>query len=202
MPLITIPANAKTLENFSPKDQSSIKRLDEIFWVEIPAMFVGKFLSEVVTVGGEQKAESIRDVVKRLNVPLEDVMYVGDSITDVEAFRLVRENGGLAVSFNGNSYAVRDADIAVVSESNLVTAVIADMFCRTGRKETLKTVKNWSQASLEASGVGSELLKQVFESPNVLPKVQIVTSENMNSIVTESSEFRKKVRGVAIGKLG
>jgi energy-converting hydrogenase A subunit R len=202
MPLITIPADAKTLQDFSPKDQAVIKRLDEIFWVEIPAMFVGKFLSGVVTVGGEQKAESIRDVVKRLNVPLGNVMYVGDSITDVEAFRLVRENGGLAVSFNGNSYAVRNADIAIVSESNLITAVIADMFCRIGRSQTIKAVKAWSQASLEAAGVGSELLKQVFESPNVLPKVQIVTSENMNSIVTESSEFRKKVRGVAIGKLG
>ena len=112
-------------------------------------MFVGKFLSDVVTVGGEQKAESIRDVVKRLNEPLENVMYVGDSITDVEAFRLVKENGGLAVSFNGNSYAVKNADVAVMSESNLVTAVIADIFCRSGRNETLKAVKSWSQASLE-----------------------------------------------------
>jgi len=34
------------------------------------------------------------------------------------------------------------------------------------------------------------------------PKVQIVTSENMNLIVTKSSEFRKMVRGVAIGRLG
>jgi energy-converting hydrogenase A subunit R len=202
MPLINIPANAKTLSDFNLKDQELIKRLDEIFWVEIPQMLVGNYFSEVVTVGGEQKAESIRDVVKCLQVPLECVMYVGDSITDVEAFRLVKENGGLAVSFNGNSYAVRNADIAVVSENNTVTAAIADMFCRTGRNETLKTVKSWNQASLEAAGVGSELLKQVFASSEVVPKVQIVTSENMNSIVTESSEFRKKVRGVAIGKLG
>jgi len=32
-------------------------------------------------------------------------MYVGDSITDAEAFRLMRDAGGLAVSFNGNGYA-------------------------------------------------------------------------------------------------
>ncbi len=202
MPLITIPADAKSLEDFNAKDQALIKRLDEIFWVEIPKMFVGKFLTDVVTVGGEQKAESIRDVVKRLNVSLEGVMYVGDSITDVEAFQLVRENGGLAVSFNGNSYAVKNADVAVVSESNLVTAVIADIFCRLGRSEALKAVKSWSPATLEATGVDAELLKQAFRRSNVLPKVQIVTNENMNSIVTESSEFRKKVRGVAIGRLG
>ncbi len=202
MPLITIPQNAKSLTDFAQKDQALIKRLDEIFWSEIPKMFVGKFLNDVVTVGGEQKAESIRDVVKRLNEPLENVMYVGDSITDVEAFQLVKENGGLAVSFNGNSYAVKNADVAVMSESNLVTAVIADIFCRSGKNETLKAVKSWSQASLERAGVSSDLLKQFYAKSEVVPKVQIVTNENINSIVTESSDFRKKVRGVAIGKLG
>lgn len=202
MPLINIPANAKTLTDFTAKDQALIKRLDEIFWVELPAMLAGSCLFEVVTVGGEQKAESIRDIVKRLNVPLECVMYVGDSITDVEALRLVRENGGLAVSFNGNSYAVRNADVAVLSESNLVTAALADMFCRLGREETLKAVKFWSQKVLEAAGVNPMLVNQVFASSKAVPKVQIVTNENMNLIVTESSEFRKQVRGVAIGKLG
>ncbi len=58
-------------------------------------MTAGKMLSDVVTVGGEQKAEAIRDATKRLCAELSDVMYVGDSITDVEAFKLVRENGGL-----------------------------------------------------------------------------------------------------------
>jgi hypothetical protein len=31
---------------------------------------------------------------------------------------------------------------------------------------------------------------------------KIVTKENMESLIKESSEFRKKVRGVAIGRLG
>jgi energy-converting hydrogenase A subunit R len=202
MPLINIPKNAKSLADFSNKDQTLIKRLDEIFWDEIPKTFAGKFLNDVVTVGGEQKAESIRDVVKRLEVPLENVMYVGDSITDVQAFQLVRENGGLAVSFNGNSYAVKNADVAIVSESNLVTAVITDIFCRSGRDMALKAAQYWSRAYLEEADVGEDLLKQFYAKQEVVPKVQIVTSENMNSIVTESSEFRKKVRGVAIGRLG
>jgi energy-converting hydrogenase A subunit R len=202
MPLISIPANAKSLGDFSQKDQTVVKRLDEVFWMIIPQMFVGKFLQDVVTVGGEQKAEAIRDIVKRLDASLENVVYVGDSITDVEAFRLVREGGGLAVSFNGNSYAVMNADVAVVSESNIVTAAVVDVFCRKGKVETLKVVGSWSPKVLEDAGVEADLLKQLFARSKVLPKVQIVTSENMNSIVTESSEFRKKVRGVAIGRLG
>jgi len=198
MRIIDIPAGAKSLRSFEKNDQELIRRLDEVFWIEIPQMFVGKFVSGVVTVGGEQKAESIRDAAKRLGADLADVMYVGDSITDVEAFKLVKKNGGLAVSFNGNAYAVKNAEVAVTSESNLVTAAIADVFCRKGKNETLKILKSWSLERLKKSGVGSELLGQL----SVLPKAQIVTAENMDSLVKESSEFRKLVRGVAIGKLG
>ena len=203
MHLIDIPPAARTREDFSRNDQAIIQRLDEIFWSEIPKMSVGKMLSDVVTVGGEQKAQAIRDAVKRLGAELEDVMYVGDSITDVEAFKLVRANGGLTVSFNGNSYAVKNAEIAVLSENNVVTAVIADLFCRFGKEKTMCALRSWSYEGLKKSGVDKALLRQLSDLyPDALPKAQIVTAQNMETLVKESSEFRKKVRGVAIGRLG
>jgi energy-converting hydrogenase A subunit R len=200
--LIDIPTGAKSAEVFSDCDQTILQRFDEIFWTEIPKMFVGQFL-DVVTVGGEQKAASIRDAAKRLHADLSDVMYVGDSITDVEAFKLVRVSGGLSVSFNGNSYAVKNAEVAVQSESNLVIAVIADLFCKQGKEETLKVLKAWSGEALLNSGVDDALLRQ-FRKVFVdgLPKVQIVTAKNMQTLTKESSDFRKKVRGVSIGRLG
>ncbi len=203
MRLIDIPAGVTSVEDFSYCDQTILQRLDEIFWSEFPKMFVGKFLVDVVTVGGEQKAESIRDAAKRLDADLADVMYVGDSITDVEAFKLVRANGGLSVSFNGNSYAVKNAEVAVQSESNLVTAVIADLFCKQGKEETLKALDSWSIETLKNSNVDEALLGQFSKLyGDCLPKVQIVTPENMELLTKESSEFRRKVRGVAIGRLG
>ena len=203
MHLIEIPTTATTIEDFSQCDQVVIQRLDEIFWSEIPKMFVGKFLVDVVTVGGEQKAEAIRNVVKRLGADLADVMYVGDSITDVEAFKLVREKGGLTLSFNGNNYAVKNAEVAVLSESNLVTAVIADLFCKFGKEVAINALQSWGFPALEYGEVDPILLKQLSSVyPNGLPKAQIVTAQNMESIVKESNEFRKKVRGVAIGRLG
>jgi energy-converting hydrogenase A subunit R len=177
--------------------------LDEIFWSEIPKMFVGKFLTDVVTVGGEQKAESIRDAAKHLKAELEDVMYVGDSITDVEAFKLVRENGGLSISFNGNSYAVKNAEVTVQSESNLVTAVIADLFCKYGKTPTIKALSAWNIETLKQNHIDEALLKQLTTLyPESLPKVQIVTAKNMDIIIKESSAFRKQVRGISIGRLG
>jgi len=202
MRLINIPTAASTLEDFSHSDRAAIHRLDEIFWTELPKMSVGKVLSDVVTGGGEQKAEAIRDVVRRLDAELADVMYVGDSITDLEAFKLVRANGGITVSFNGNSYAVKNAEVAVLSESNLVTAVIADLFCRFGREKTIRTLQGWSHETLKNSGLDGPLLRQFAESyPDVLPKTKIVTAQNMESLEKESSEFRNRVRGVAIGQL-
>ena len=90
-------------------------------------------------------------------------MYVGDSITDVEAFKLVRADGGLTVSFNGNDYAVKNAEVAVLSESSLVTAVIADLFCRFGKEKAIKRLHSWSNATLKNSDVDSSVLKQLSQ---------------------------------------
>ena len=203
MHTIDIPPSAKNIQDFSIHDQTVIKRLDEIFWSQIPQMLVGKFLEDVVTIGGEQKAEAIRDVANRLHVQLADVMYVGDSITDVEAFKLVRDNGGLTVSFNGNSYAVKNAEVAVLAESNLVTAVIADLFCKFGKEVAINALNSWSFASLEYAEVDAALLKH-FSSlyPKALPKAEIVTAQNMETLTKESCEFPKKSAGSSHWKVG
>jgi energy-converting hydrogenase A subunit R len=203
-PMISIPPTAKSIEDFSTTDQETIGRLDMIFWNEIAGINLGRIFSEVTTVGGSQKAAAIEDAAEGLDAQLSDVMYVGDSITDVEAFQLVRENGGLTVSFNGNNYAVRNAEIAVLTENSIVTAIIADVFCRQGKQAALNLVENWNLQFLERNGVISLLLLNHLFSlyPQTLPKVQIVTPQNMELLVKESSEFRKRVRGEAIGKLG
>jgi energy-converting hydrogenase A subunit R len=202
-PMITIPPAATSLKDLSRNDQETVKRLDEIFWKEIVAMKCGKIFSEVTTVGGEQKAEAIRDITRKLQVPLSNVMYVGDSITDVQAFQLVRNGGGLTVSFNGNNYAVKNAEVIVQAENNIITAALANVFLNFGKTETLLLVKKWSVEALKSNVANSTLvnsLRAVY--PNILPKVQIVTPKNRESLIKESSEFRKKVRGEAVGKLG
>ncbi len=203
MPIIQIPPEAKSLGDFSEKNQKTIQRLDEIFWKEIVSMESGRMFSEVNPVGGSEKAEAVKDAVERLGTGLANVMYVGDSITDVDAFRLVRENGGLTVSFNGNQYAIKNAEVAVLSENSIVTTVIADVFSRLGKQQAINLVENWSREALKKSSASQTLLNRLFELyPTELPKVKIITSENMEFLAKESSEFRKKVRGETIGRLG
>ncbi len=201
MPII--PPSGKSLEDFSTQDQKTVRRLDEIFWQEISDMSCASMFFEVNTVGGRQKAEAIKDITKKLDLPLSSVMYVGDSITDEDAFKMVRAKGGFTVSFNGNSYAVKNAEVAVISENNLVMAVLADVFLKHGREKALHIAGNWNVENLKNSGADPSLMEQISSLyPQAMPKVQIVTAENRESLVKESSEFRKKVRGEAVGKLG
>lgn len=204
MPVFDIPSDTELLDDLEEKEQETVRRLDEIFWKEIAVeMEIGTVYCEVKPVGGGQKAEAIEDIARRLNVAVADVMYVGDSITDDEAFRLVERKGGLTVSFNGNQYAVRNAEVAVLSENSIVTAVIADAFLRLGKPEALSLVKDWNRKALEKSGISQSLIKRLFKLyPSKLPKAVIVTKENVEALAEKSSRFRNKVRGEAVGRLG
>ena len=202
-PMIAIPSSANSLEDFSKQDRGIIARLDDIFWDEIGHMDAGTIFNEVKPIGGHEKVEAIKDAAQKTKMSLSDVMYVGDSITDVEAFKLVREDGGLTVSFNGNEYAVKNAEIAVLSENNTVTALIADLFCEFEKQAVLNVLKNWNSENLRNAPVDKSMLESFFAlHPHKLPKVQIVTPQNMKTLIRQSSEFRRKIRGEAVGGLG
>jgi energy-converting hydrogenase A subunit R len=203
LPMIEIPKNSRSVNEFSQKDQETVERLDEIFWQEIPKMESGRMLREVNPVGGTEKAKALKDIVKKLGCSLDRIMYVGDSITDAEALRLVRDQGGLAVSFNGNSYSVRESDVAVLSGDTVVTSVLAEAFSRLGKEGVLRLVNEWNPSGLWKYCSVAELrqrMSSLFSGD--FPQVEQVTSDNMERLISESSVFRKTVRGEAIGKLG
>jgi energy-converting hydrogenase A subunit R len=203
LPMIEIPKNASSLNEFSQKDQETIERLDEIFWQEIPKMESGRMLLEVNTVGGTEKARAVKDIVEKLGCSLDRVMYVGDSITDAPPLKLVRDHGGLTVSFNGNDYSVRESEIAVLSGDTTVTSVLADAFSILGKEGALRLVEEWSPSGLEKYCAVLELRERMgVLFSGGFPQVEQVTADNMERLMRESSLFRKTVRGESIGNLG
>jgi len=203
MPMLEVSADKKSMQDFSTRDQETIGRLDEIFGKEIANTEAGKIYCEVDPMGGVEKAEAVRDITRKLGVSLSDALYVGDSITDADAFNLVRTGNGLAVSFNGNEFAVKNAEIAVLSENSIATAVISDVFIGFGKAQALATANDWNRESLAKSLVNRALLDRLFKLyPDELPKVKIITHGNMETLAEESSQFRERVRGEAIGRLG
>jgi energy-converting hydrogenase A subunit R len=203
MPIPEIPKGTMSLSDFSKENQAIVKRLDEIFWKEISQMNVGALLHKINPVGGEEKAEAIKTIVEKSKNNLQNVMYVGDSITDAAAFRVVRQGGGLTVSFNGNNFAVREAEIAVLSENAFVTALLAYVFGRFGKAQVIDLIKEWKLAAIEKLDLPTHLEEYFLKfCKKKIPKVELVTTANMERLMRESTEFRKCVRGEAVGKLG
>jgi energy-converting hydrogenase A subunit R len=203
MQVVQIPQNARSMQDFSNDDQKIIGRLDEIFWKEITSLAIGKIYSEVNPMGAGEKAEAIEDVVQRVGIRLSSVMYVGDSITDEEAFKIVSKGNGLTVSFNGNQYATKNAEIAVMSESSAPIAILADIFCKFGKHQACKLAEDWNAETLRKSKISPNLLERFLRfHEDKSCRVQTVTSENVENLAKKSNEFRKKVRGKAIGGLG
>jgi len=183
METIEWPDGAQVLNDLSERDRKKIQRLDQIFWKEIQGMGIGRILSEVNPIGGKEKAKAVLLSLERTGNHLDEVLYVGDSITDVEAFDLVRRAGGMTVSFNGNRYAIRSVEIACLSPHASILTALAEAFRRMGREGVIEMVARW-------------------KSDSEYPKICRITDENRAMVIQESEAFRKKVRGVHVGSLG
>jgi energy-converting hydrogenase A subunit R len=172
LPNFTIPESAASKDDLSAQDFAVVKEMDRIFWEILPGLEIYKIIEQVNPVGGAEKAAAIRTIVQQEESELRDVLYVGDSITDVAAFRLVKQAGGTALSFNGNDWAVREASFAITARNALPIGWIAKMFAEDGA-EALN--------DLSMSEIKPELIKEIS---------------------VRSCTVRKTVRTEKIGALG
>jgi energy-converting hydrogenase A subunit R len=199
LPGIEIPASASALEDLDDGSIRCIERLDRIFWEEFPGTASGKMLEEINPMGGYEKAEAIKKSCERTGVELRDVMYAGDSITDMDAMKLVRGAGGITVSFNGNRYAIEAADIACLSSNALILAALAFKFREDGPESILNLASGWEseKAALE------DMMKQSlppFTAEGT--SLYLISDSDRDELVSRSESFRKTVRGERIGRLG
>jgi energy-converting hydrogenase A subunit R len=202
MPMIEISKDPKKFEDLSFSSQDTVLRLNELFFEEIPKMKSGKMLKEVNPVGGYEKSKAVRDIMKRVHSDPSDIIYVGDSITDVDSFKLVKKGGGLTISFNGNQYALRAAEISVLSNNNIVLSLFSELFSKYGKERVINLVEEWSLESLKgfcSKALLDKISKVYSENP---PKIERITSHNLDRLIGEGVTFRKTVRGEEIGKLG
>ena len=202
-PSIEIPENAESIEEFAPSTQRMIHRLNQIFWIQLPSLISGQLLQNITLVGGIEKAQKVNVVTSQRKSQLANVMYVGDSITDAQALRLVREHGGLSVAFNGNRYALEQANLAIIAENNYILALIASLFYNYGTAYVLKLVHEDRLTNLDHFDLESTLITDYRRNyPLHEPRITVLSPDNISSISTESTEFRRRVRGDAIGQLG
>ena len=178
---IEIPAFASGPQDLSEEDQATLADLDGIFWDALPELSVYSIVEEVRPVGGPEKAASIGRAAKHEAVDVAQVIYVGDSITDVDAFRTLRREGGLAVSFNGNRWAVEEADLAIISPRAEPLLPLAKAFLEGGRSAVDGI--DWASGFPGAMAVW-------------------LGNVDIEEVVEASERVRKEVRGEQIGGLG
>ena len=190
-PVIDIPDGARGAGDLSPDDRETVAELDRLFWEEMPQHPVSQALRDAVRpIGGGMKLAALEAIVAAHGVDGAGVMYVGDSITDAPALAAVREWGGVALSFNGNPYALQAAEFAAASPDADVQARLARAFADGGRDGVAAAVRAWPRPKPGARPAGRARARVGF------------VAEEPDALAEASAAMRRTVRGERVASLG
>ena len=198
----------KIILEHGDENEDDFNVLYDIFFNEFPKLEINKYIESVKTVGGKGKQIAVEDIVEKLDLGQGSIIYMGDSITDVEPLQYARDNGGLSVSFNGNEYPLNVAEIAVISDHTIVSSILIDLHSRFDKEYVLDFIKEYSQkgpnAAFEDFEVDYSLIEEfekVFYNKEA-PIIEIITDDNRDYRLKLSKEMRNNIRGKDIGGLG
>ena len=198
----------KIILEHGDESEDDFNVLYDIFFNEFPKLEINKYIESVKTVGGKGKQIAVEDIVEKLDLGQGSIIYMGDSITDVEPLQYARDNGGLSVSFNGNEYPLNVAEIAVISDHTIVSSILIDLHSRFDKEYVLDFIREYSQkgpnAAFEDFEVDYSLIEEfekVFYNKEA-PIIEIITDDNRDYLLKLSKEMRNSIRGKDIGGLG
>ncbi len=198
----------KIILEHGDESEDDFNVLYDIFFNEFPKLEINKYIESVKTVGGKGKQIAVEDIVEKLDLSQGSIIYMGDSITDVEPLQYARDNGGLSVSFNGNEYPLNVAEIAVISNHTIVSSILIDLHSRFDKEYVLDFIREYSQkgpnAAFEDFEVDYSLIEEfekVFYNKEA-PIIEIITDDNRDYLLKLSKEMRNSIRGKDIGGLG
>ena len=202
-PPIELPPEARGLDDLAPEVQEAIQVLDTIFWEKIPQMNIGAIYREVTTMGGPEKVRALEDSLAQTGLNLENVMYVGDSITDVPALEKVRAGGGVALAFNGNRYAIQAAEIIVVADTAWPVALLVGIFRHWGKEGVVELAQ-----STRPGASRYLVLPEAMIEPIVMGlqgstfNLYHPSTSRREDVIQDSTAMRRRLRGDAIAALG
>ena len=202
LPEIKLPETTSNPNNLDGPSQQAVARLDQIFWEIIPSMEIGRFYQEVNPIGGVEKERALRESLARTGLSPAAAIYVGDSITDVQAFQAIRAQDGLAVSFNGNRYAVAQAEIIVIADTAWPVALIAAVFASHGKSRVLALARQGLPADLAALELPPEWTAALATGlKNRDVTLYVANPARLEQIAQQSIALRTRLRGAAIAAL-
>ena len=208
LPTLEFDYNITHFADYDETTCDTLEAMDVILNEKLYSIESARYLltdAKICGGGGAGKAAAL-DEIKNIhsNLYYHDMMFVGDSITDMGAMQYLNQEGGVTVSFNGSRFAVFNAQIGVISPHVAVTGVLAEAFSNLGKGELMQLVNQWpiwrennevlTQAHKKGYiGTETARLAQPFFDENV-PIVVKLTEENRSAYLESSLEMRAEVR--------
>jgi energy-converting hydrogenase A subunit R len=200
---IVLPPEAASMADLPGPVQKAVAALDRIFGERLPAMEVGVIINEVNPLSGPEKAKAVSDSLVKTGLQISDTIYVGDSITDVEAFEAVRAGGGLAVSFNGDRHAINAAEVVVVSDSSWAIALFVAIFQSWGKEGVIEIAAPETRNKSRSLVLPEEVIEPIFSGlDGHMLNIYLSKGIDRAKITKEGLALRAKLRGEAVAGLG
>ena len=186
--------------------ESVINDLNDFFWKNPISNYIN-IMNQVTVRGGKRKELAVEDVSKKTKIPISEMIVLGDSITDIDMLKRLNDEGGIAISFNGNKFSVKYANIAITTINNL--GVLPIFEARHNKEHFLEKweyeFENFQNDPKKISnGLISKECKNLFIKHNFVPEIASLNNKSeseIKEIISRQEKMRKLVRGWA-GNLG
>ncbi len=187
--------------------------LNSFFFKVLPDTRYGNPLARVRVVGGSRKVDAAKEFAKSLDLNLGDIMVVGDSITDFKMLSAVREEGGVAVAFNANMYALPHANFSLAT----LDMRFLDLLCREfpDKDKMVEVAKSWQNSREDfeedlleiPDDLRTPLIDDLLENFSgsdgedfIVPHIHYLVEGGdalLKEVATIHARFREQVRGRA-----
>ena len=183
-----------------------IENLNEFFWSKRESDYI-KAMNQIQVRGGIRKELAVEAISEKVRIPIPEMVALGDSITDINMLQRLKDEGGIAVSFNGNRFTVGRANVAITTVNNLGTLPIFEY------KDSIESFldlweKNYNNFYTNPNDIPEELIskeiKNYFVKYQFVPEIENLknkSNQELDLIIAKQKKMRKNVRGWA-GNLG
>jgi len=195
----------KYLSNDKDLD-SIIEDLNTFFWMGPESDYI-RIMNQVIVRGGKRKELAVEEISSRTNIPISEMIALGDSITDINMLQRISDEGGIAVSLNGNRFSVGRANIALITTNSLGVLPIFQEY------ENIKYFLeqwefNFKGFQNDPKDIPDDLIspqcKDFFIKYKFLPEIVDLTNKSkkqIDDIILRQESMRKFMRGW-VSKLG
>ncbi len=124
-----------------PDDDSKLRQLlDKFYNIDLPRTVFGSTVLEMRAMGGRKKAAALRNFARVRGQFPDQVVTVGDSITDSRMLEAVDREGGLAIAFNATEDALYYATAGVSASSISHIRFLLDAWAEGGREGVMNAI--------------------------------------------------------------